>query len=230
MSDSFDPGPGAGVKEEIASQGRREAAFYHIAKAWGMADFFPAAEFLIMDGHDWAVLKMLPWDYKNLEKVRKEYPMKVHEALEQYRLRGVLHRWSVIDYVLGNSDRHAANLMLNPNGNIKLIDHGSAFAGPGFSPGKDENSFVPFYLRYLAGDSFYEMDPEDRLETMPHLPEGHDRVFAQWVHELDVGTLTYLLQKFGINDAPSVDRLNKVLALNVKESLSGQLNQLWLGT
>ncbi len=222
--------PAAGAQDEIASQGRREAAFFAVAKAWGMADFFPAAEFLIMDGHDWATLEMLPWDYKNLEKVRTEHPQKVHDALEQYRLRGILHRWSVIDYVLGNPDRHAANLMLGPNGNVKLIDHGAAFAGEHFSPGHDADSFVPFYLRYLAGDSFYEMDPEDRIDSMPHLPQAHDRVLAQWLHELDPGALSFILRKFGINDEPSMARLQKVLALDVDESVSDQLNQLWLGT
>lgn len=222
--------PAAGAQEEIASQGRREAAFYQVAKAWGMAAFFPAAEFLVMDGHDWATLEMLDFSYKNLEKERTKEPQTVHKALEAYRLRGVLHRWSVLDYVLGNPDRHAANLMLNPQGTIKLIDHGAAFAGEHFSPGHDADSFVPFYLRYLAGDSFYEMDPEMRLETMPHLPKDHDQVLAQWVHELDQETLRYLLMKYGINPEPSMDRLKEILALDTKESISDQLNQLWLGT
>ncbi len=228
-SGSGDQSPAAGAKEEIASQGCREAAFYHVAKAWGMADFFPAAEFLTMDGHDWAVLEMLPPTYQNIEKVRETRPRVIHEALEQYRLRGVLHRWSVIDYALGNADRHAANLMIGPNNIIKLIDHGAAFAGVDFDPGHDENSFVPFYLRYLAGDSFYEMDDENKLDSMPHLPESHDEVLARWVHDLDDATLVYILQKFGISPDASIARLRRIQSLDTDSSISNQLNQLWLG-
>ena len=221
--------PAAGSQDEIASQGRREAAFYQVCKAWGMGAFFPAAEFVVMDGHDWAVLELLDHTYRNLEKVRENDPRVVHQAHEAYRLRGVLHRWSVIDYVLGNPDRHAANEMIEPKGQIRLIDHGAAFAGVHFAPGTDTDSFVPFYLRYLAGDNFYEMDEEQKLESMPHLPDADDRVLAQWIRDLDSGSLRHLLMKFGINPDPSLARLKKIQDLETDESVSGQLNRLWLG-
>ncbi len=232
--------PAEGVDEEVASQARREGAFYHVANSWGMGSFIPSAEFVIMDFgkgiHDWAVIELLDPSYKNMEKVRKKDAQVVYRALEAYRLRGILHRWSVLDFVLGSVDRHAGNLMISLKdsstgpGNCKLIDHGSSFAGPSFNPGKDEDSFVPFYLRYHADENFYQMDDSQKLESMPKLPPNHDRVLAEWIRDLEPATLEFVLRKFGIDVDASMARLRKIQMLNPNEgSVSLALNKMWLG-
>ena len=218
--------PAAGVQDEVASQARREAAFYHVAKTWGMGEFFPPAEFVVMDGHDWAVIDLLNYSYKNLETIRKEDPSRLYQAMEHYRLRGIIHRWAALEFTLGNPDSHCANLMISQDNKIKLIDHGSAFAGPNFNPGHDDSSFVPFYLRYLAGSNFHEMDEEHKLNSMPAMSQAHDFVLQKWIEELDGNTLAFILTKFGISPDASVERLSRVKQF--KGPAFAHINQLWI--
>ncbi len=220
--------PAKGVSEEIASQARREAGFYHVAKLWGMGNDMPRAEVVALDHHDWAALDLLDWSWKNLNKVRQEQPQLIVETLEHLRRRGTLHRWAVLDWVLGNVDRHGANLMLGPTGAVKMIDHGSAFAGPSFDPGHDPSSFVPYYLRYRDPD-WNTRSPEEKLASMPVLGEGLDRELRQWVLGLDAEAVRRVLEKDGLNPEPVLARLEQVKLLASGQNFSQSLDRLWAG-
>ena len=224
-------GPAAGIKEETASQARRESAYSHIAETvFGMGNFVQDAELVVLDGKEWAAIAMLSLDWKNLDKVKKKDPQRIARVLNEYRQRGLLHRWAVLDWVLGNADRHAGNLMVSPDDHMKLIDHGSAFAGPDFDPGNDKSTFVPFYLRWtVSTGGFNKMAPEEQLSHMPVLNESADQELRQWIHHLDPKKLTSMLQHFGMRVDACLARLELVQSLvEDEQAVAPRVNSLWL--
>lgn len=226
-------GPAAGIKEESASQARREAAFSHIAEdVFGLGNSVAGAELILLDGKEWAALDMLPLDWKNLDRARKADGHRVGRALNEYRTRGILHRWAVMDFVLGQADRHAGNLMISPADDIKLIDHGSAFAGPDFDPGHDSKSFVPYYLRFtVSTGQFNSMDQASKLSHMPVVTESADQELRRWIHSLDSKRLTAELQRLGMRPDACAARLELVKDVAKDgRAVAPRINGLWLST
>jgi hypothetical protein len=224
-------GPAAGVHEEAASQARRESAYSHIAESiFGMGNFVPSSEMLVLDGKEWAAIDMLPLTFKNLDKVKKKDQQRVGRILNTYRQQGLLHRWAVMDYVLGNPDRHAGNLMVSPDDHLKLIDQGSAFAGPSFNPGADKSSFIPYYLRWtVSTENFNQMDPQRQLSHMPVLNEGADQELRQWIHGLEARHLEAELKRFGMRADACLARLELVQSLaDDHQAIAPRVNSLWL--
>lgn len=223
--------PAAGAAEERASQSRREAAFWHVADDWGLGESVPRADLVVIDGHEYAAIVMLPFDWRCIEKKTQGNQSVARNAFAPYRERGLIHKWAVLDYVLGNTDRHADNLMMSDdNKTVALIDHGSAFAGPSFDPAYDQNSFVPFYLRAWAGKRFNNLSVREKLERMPTVSRQLHGDLLSWLHGLHADHLEGVLVRFGINPRPSVERLIKVKHAADMQPLDEAVNRLWVTT
>lgn len=222
--------PAAGARQDQSTQSQREAAFWAVASFWGLKDNLPKAELLVIDGKQYACMRLLPFEYKPLEKLRDQSPSVPARRLEPYRHRGLLHRWAVLDFVLGNPDRHAGNVMSSPSGDVKLIDHGSAFAGAGFDPAYDKNSFVPYYLRYgaPANVSFNTLPMEEKLRYLVSAPAEVRPELAKWVNGLHSGDLENILPRFGIDPRSAIERLSRVRS--IQGSVDEGINALWAGT
>jgi hypothetical protein len=222
--------PALGVDEEPASQSRREAAFSAVAKSWGIGDV-PQAELVSVDGKEVAAIRMLGLDYTGLARAAQKDPSLPRRAIRPYFDDGKIFRWSVLDGVLASVDRHGNNLMINDEGHVALIDHGSSFAGFSFNPGNDDNSFVPYYLRVWGPDKGWnKMSKDQQLASLPRLPDAMDEVLKKGVLRLDIHDLSEVLLRYGINPAPSVARLKKVQSFAEKPSnLSVGLNRMWTG-
>ncbi|CAB4127180.1 Nudix_Hydrolase domain containing protein [uncultured Caudovirales phage] len=217
--------PAAGVREDPSTQSEREACFWHIANLWGLSDDFPRCDLLELDGQQYACLSYMSKKFHELEDELEEKPAHVFGVLNKYRTRGRLHQWGVIDFVLGNTDRHVNNALMD-EATIKLIDHGSAFAGVDFDPAHDKMTFVPFYLRFACpkGVNFNMLTPIEKLKYMPSCPV--DNVLKQWVDSLDINALKVMLPKYGIDALPSVERFKKVL--EGASALDRHVNRLWV--
>lgn len=223
--------PAAGVADETASQSSREAAFSHVARAWGLGEYVIRAEMLNVDNSQWAALYMLPFDYQNADKWKKADPSFLFRAMEHYRLMGVLHKLAVLDFVLGNPDRHAQNVMISRRGEMSLIDHGSAFAGSNFAPGTDKKSFVPFYLRYNAKNFSTLPDNKERLRMMPRVPKMVQSQIANWIADIDQEQMVEILTRFGIKPTPEILRLGQIKKLLDSDTdLDFAINMLWVTT
>lgn len=225
--------PIAGAREEKANQSRREAAFYDVAQAWGFTKTIPRAALIVLDGKETAVFEMLPLDWQGLHKTRKVDPSIPQKSLRAYLDSGVLHKWAVLDYVLGNGDRHGQNLMVSPadeGHKISLIDHGSAFAGEAFDPGNDNSSFVPYYLRAWGPEKgFSRLSTAEKLATLPILHEQTDWDFRQWIESLDADALEKRIHRFGINPAATVARLKALKdAVAGAKNASRVIDEFWL--
>lgn len=225
--------PAAGVAEEFASQSAREAAFSHVARLFHLGNVVVKAEMLKVDGQEWAALAMLPYNYQNADKWKTQDYAFLVRTLDSYRAEGTLHKLAVLDFVLGNPDRHAQNVMVSKEGQITMIDHGSAFAGSMFSPDKDTKSFVPFYLRYNTRE-FNKMDRERKLAIMPKMPRLMHKKFVEWIGKLDANKMAEEIQHFGINPAASLKRLEIIKALPHAPAgdatIDEMINALWLDT
>lgn len=223
--------PAAGAQQDSSSQSRREAAFWQVAEDWGLGESFPRADVVIIDGHEYAAIEMLPFSWKNLEKKLHNNPAVGRTALATYRDRGILHKWAVIDYVLGNPDRHGQNLMISEdNKRVGLIDHGSAFAGDAFDPAYDRNSFVPYYLRAWASEKFNRLATKEKLEQMPTVDDQLKQDLREWLNGVHADHLEMLLTRFGIDPRPTLARLAKVKMAASQKAVDEAINRLWVTT
>lgn len=228
--DGSSPGSAEGVEEEKAPSSSREAAFYHVAKECEMYEWYPRAELLIMDGQHVAAMKLLPWTFKTADHFKKEDPSLVRKTLQPYLSDGTLHKWAAMDFVLGNPDSHSNNVMMNEEGKVRLIDHGSAFAGPDFDPANDKNSFIPGYLRAWGPDNFQELTYKERNRYMPRVAESVARKLGAWLNGIHAETLAAILYRYGIDPQPSLDRLAKLKGTALEMPVDRALTQLWLTT
>jgi hypothetical protein len=221
--------PAAGATEDPSSQSRREAAFWHVADAWHLGDFLPRADLLLVDGKEYAAIHLLPWSYKTLDKLKAKDPGAARNVLAEYLRRGLVHRWGVLDFVLGNPDRHAQNLMIRDT-DVKLIDHGSAFAGAGFDPAHDQNSFTPYYLRAWSDGKFSTMTAAQKLKVMPRIDRGTELDLRGWIDGLHSEDLDRVLLRYGIDPAPEKMRLAQLKALITQMPADEAVNKLWADT
>ncbi len=222
-------GPIAGTHDDPAPASAREAAFWALAQDWGLAEDTSRAEWISVGGKMYAAIKFLPAEYTALIDEMEENAGRTSSAIESYRQRGRLWQWAVLDWVAGNGDRHGHNLLVNPKGNIRLIDHGSAFAGKHFNPAHDCESFTPYYLRYTVPKEvvFNTLKPSVKLGYMPDLPMGVQGRLRAWMGSLRGEDLKKSLERFGIDPQPSLDRLTQVQQAG--SDLAGFVNRLWAG-
>lgn len=218
----------AGSSQEKASQSRREAAFWHVAKLWGIDGWFPQTDLLIIDGKEFAAMELLPWTYSTIEKRRQKDFHYARKSFDPMMKDGVLHQWAVIDYVCGNPDRHGQNIMADDDGTLQLIDHGSAFAGPDFAPATDKKSFVPFYLRAWAPGNFSKLPVKDKLQFMPRLSEPAEQRLRKWIDSLSASSFADVLYRYGIDPAASVDRLARLKNMTTEMPADLAVNKLWI--
>lgn len=214
--------PSAGVSEEPASQSKRETAFAKIAEAVGLGRFVNDANIIMMDEQECAAMGLLSGSYEGMEqRKKKEDPQNI---LGKYLENGDLFKWSVLDYLAGNADRHAGNIMVNDENEVKLIDHGSAFAGRAFNPAEDKRSFVPFYLRAFSEDSFSALDADGKYDAMPKPTDRQDKSIGNWIGSLDKPKIKNILQEYGLKAEFVTDRLDWLLSLPVEDRLDWLLS------
>jgi hypothetical protein len=222
--------PASGARESTASQSRREAAFAEVARLWGITQVAEVG-LVAVDGKEVAAIKMWPMDFVNIHRARAEDPNLPSEVFTQYERNGDLFKWAIMDYVLGNPDRHGNNVMVGAKDDgwpVGLIDHGSAFAGFGFDPGHDEDSFVPYYLRCRQGPGFNMLDRDEQLAVMATATHDMDELVRQWAMKLDPDKMASVLHRYGIDPAPELKRLKKVQGDPMVESFTRHINELWL--
>lgn len=223
--------PAAGARQDRSSQSEREAAFYSIAALVGLRDSLPECHMLLIDGREYAAMTLLGHRYRPAEKLLEARSDLLRYAIEGARTSGLLHKWAVLDFVLGNPDRHAGNMMINPNGEVKLIDHGSAFAGSEFNPAYDRSSFIPFYLRSTCPLTmpFNKLSPEDKVRLMSRAPEKVESAIVAWIDSINAEQLHNILHTSHIHSQASLDRLVKVKSIP-RDQVSLGINRLWTAT
>lgn len=213
-----------GVNETIANQSRREVAFNNVAKLVGLDKFVPESGLILLDRHEVAMLEFFS-DYVSLNKLKKA-GQPLGPVFEQMVPDGTVHRLAALDYLLGQTDRHAGNVLFKEGG-IKLIDAGSAFAGESFDPGKDPKTYIPIYLRAFSTKRFSEMDPIERVKMMPRPTFEGDKSLEAWVNNISEEQISNLLKEYGINPNPILHRLTVLKEWN--GSKSEFLNKFWAG-
>lgn len=203
--------PGKGISDEKASMSAREAAFWHGAKVMGLEEYVPRTDLILVNAQEWAAVALVPFNYKTIDKLNRQESGKAAAVLEPYRKKGLVHRWAVMDGVLSNVDSHGQNV-LTDGVDVKLIDHGSTFAGVNFDPAHDTKSFIPFYLRAWAGPDFAQLSPEERFKAMPGLDHEAAQEFSVWLESIDENRLMAEVAKYGIDPSPVIARLRNLKA------------------
>jgi hypothetical protein len=219
----------AGVKDSLLSQSKREAIFYKASEFFGLDSYLPATDLLIIDDHEVAVYELLPKTFENLGTAYTDKSYQLPLTLQPFLQSGVLHQWAVMDYVLGNPDRHSQNLMVNKvTKQIYLIDHGSALAGEHFNPSADKNSYIPFYLRAWSSRQFATLTPNQRIHFMPRTGTSGLLTLTGWLMALDPQKLWDLLANMGVED-PDI-YVNRLKGLqSAQDQKDEAINKAWAG-
>jgi hypothetical protein len=192
--------PIAGETESRSTQSQREAAFYSVACALGLGEYIPECHLLLIDGQEFACMKFLSHNFKNFNDLKAHAPNLPKRLLSLYNSEGILHKWAVLDEVCGNPDRNAGNLMGSGDA-VRLIDHGSSFAGESFNPAKDGMSFVPYYLRPgVVG--FTKLTTDQKLRVMPRLNTENEKKLRKWLLDLSPQIIGQLIVSYGIDPGP----------------------------
>jgi hypothetical protein len=204
--------PASGEDEDSSSPSQREAAFYAAAAVFGVQAFLPECHLIALDEQPVAVLTFLSEDWETVEDLREANSHKLISLFERYRLSGDLFKWAVMDYVLGQVDRHFANVMTNGK-KVALIDEGSAFAGYSFNV-EDKAVFVPCYLRYTvpAEVDFHKLSHKERLRRMVEANVSTKAELRIWLHSIRKDDLESTLISSGIDPGPAIMRLEQLLS------------------
>jgi hypothetical protein len=221
-------GPSAGADEDPSGPSQREAAFYQVAKEVGLWEFYPRCELLQLDDKMFAAMTLLPWSFKTAEKRRKTEPNVIRAILHPYLNNGDVHKWAALDAILGNNDSHGENVMVDDEGNVRMIDHGSAFAGPSFDPAHDKNAFVPYCLRAWGPEAFNTLPPEQKAKYLPRVGRQVADKLHSWLTSINPNVLAATLTRYGINQAPSLDRLAKLKNMATEMPVDEAVNRFWV--
>lgn len=209
------PGSGAlssarGIKEEPATHSRREVGFNKIAQEMGLSMYVPDAALLLIDGEEVACLEFFAGTYKPVEDIKKEKNTTLEHIFGKFVGNGLIYKWAAMDYILGQTDRHAGNLMMDEGFRVRFIDAGSSFAGPSFNPDLDPKSWVPFYLRVLSPRKWSTLTQKEKFNFLPKLSADADRHLKGWIDSLDIDRIVELLNIYQLKAEFVVDRIEKL--------------------
>lgn len=219
--------PAAGARDSGSTQAARECAFWAAAEVLGLDEHIPEAHLLLLDHTQYAAMEFLPSTYRTALEYRKDDMVGLLRMFSMHLASGRLHQLAAMDFVLGQTDRHAGNIMVRDD-DIQLIDHGAAFAGPGFAPATDRKSFVPFYLRAFAGPDFSKMPPEEKFRALPRVsPQTNDHL-TRWVGALDAESLRSVMARFGIQTQPTLARFAQLQDAVRSTAPDVVINGLWV--
>lgn len=233
----------AGATDSASTQSQREAAFWAVASLWGLGQYVPRADLLLVGGQEMACIELLPRPFELLEDLDEDHPGLARRLLRPYLSEGTLHYWGALDYVLGNPDRHGRNMMANPSGLdlkpgadqvrdgagvVRLIDQGSAFAGKHFDPAHDRYSFVPFYLRAWAPPTFNKLTVAEKLRYMPRLSRPEEAALKVWINSLDEDRTSKVITRYGVDPHPALDRLRRLKELVALAPADLAVNMMWV--
>jgi GNAT superfamily N-acetyltransferase len=230
--------PAQGARDGSMSQSRREACFWQIANHCHLGGVVPRADCIIVNGSsERAAISLLGSGWKSLDERKRDPGSKVVEILTPYLNDGQIHRWSCLEYVVGSTDSHGANILVSNGGSVALIDHGASFAGNHWDVPHDTKSWIPAYLRFFAPEfDFKKLTPPERLKHMPRLGQYEDAVLKRWLmDELKPSMVEHLLRKYGADEVivkACLDRLHELrgAAQDPRVNLSEFSNGLWAGT
>lgn len=218
----------AGAADDPISQSRREAAWYQIAVLWGIDKWYPQTELLQIDGHEYAAMKFLLGSYKPLEQRMEKDPNSIRQIMQPLLQDGTLHQLSLLDLVTGNPDSHRGNCLVDEDGQVKLIDHGSAFAGTEFDPANDKNSFVPAYLRAWSPENFNNLPVDKKYASLPRVSTQTEEKLLVWAGHLDESALVHILTRYGIEAGPTLNRLARFKAGLTTTRVDEVVNRMWV--
>ena len=225
--------PGVGVSpirgegEDPVNQARRECAYWHVADAWGLSRWIPRSDLLRIGEDEMAAIEALGRRWSLLGDVEAEAPGTSRRVLRQYLAGGVLHRWAALAFILGDGDANAENVMTDGE-IVRLIDHGSAFAGRAFDPPRDRASFVPWWLRCWGPTPWNILPRAEKLQWMPRVGQQDEQVLRTWLLGLDRGAALRAMTRYGVGPEPSLARLDALLGAVATGPADAAINAVWV--
>lgn len=156
---------------------RQEAAFSHMAHFFfGLGKHVPPVALVRhpRTGMEHAIIPYVPGDVWYEARNRPH----AQEAIKRHEADGTLDKMAMMDLIMGNSDRHGENYLIDDKGHMSLIDHNLILSEP--------RQMTSFHSTpdYIAG----------RLSGNPH-PEA-----VKWLMGLDRSEFEDQMRKLDIPD------------------------------
>lgn len=185
------------------------AAFWEVARSWGIGHFVPPACALSLDGAAYLAERPAAKRFTALDCRDGRNASRL--ALVAPLSDGTLHRLAVLDYVLGNADRHGSTVMVDDKGAILLTRNDRCLA-ENFDP-RDPGTFKPAYMASWG--------------EWPSPGKATDAVGA-WLVGLRDEVLRSACAGRGLNFAPCLERLRRLQA-EAKVGVGEAIRRAWLG-
>jgi len=189
-----------------------DAAWYQVAKSWGVDKYYPRTELITMNAVTYAATVQIPGTYKTLGYLASKEPNVARKQLGKYLSTGQVHIWAATDAILGNRDANdwsvlvedraseksdersmyaaAASIRSEPQPEppgIYFVNHGNLL-GQALGIGA---SFVPYVLTVFTNQADDgALTPSARLERLPRVDSVTAEVIKKWLMGINVGILT----------------------------------------
>jgi hypothetical protein len=184
----------------------RGAAFWEVARSWGLGHFVPQACAVTLDGEPYLAERPTPSRYSPLDsrEGRNAPRMALLAALSD----GSLHRLAILDYVLGNPDRHAGTVLVDDRGGVLLAKNEGSLGAFEVSP----EVFRPAYM--TAWGRWPEVG-------------AAESALAAWLTGLRDEVLRSACAKRGIDFGPCLVRLERLRAEAARIGANEAIRQAW---
>lgn len=214
--------------QESGGCAARATAFCKIADAWGLGHFVCTAAKVMLDDHPYLAEQPCPTRCRSLADLEQEASGFARLALAPLLSSGALHRWAVLDFVLGNGDRTAEAVRVDPDrGTAFLVSNGGAFAET-FSPPTDQRSFLPAYMTVWGPERWTCLSPAEKRRAWP-AAEALEEELGGWLAGLSEEPVKTVCAERGLDVMPVLGRLT---GLNEQAKVAGfgeALARAWCG-
>jgi len=170
---------GMGPEYEKLTTAQREGLYHNLGNMMGLGKYIPTTS-VVYDkvdrnrqgsaGNHYSVMEKIPGakHYDGGEK---------HKAiLDKTKAKGDIDKLAIMNMLLGNTDRHGGNWMVNPK-QLWMIDHGLTFDWHGQS---GRSLITPNYFKEAYRDEQNDSTGED--EDYDHIPAHPEAI--KWLKEL----------------------------------------------
>lgn len=189
-----------------------DAAWYQVAKSWGVDKYYPRTELITMNAVPYAATAQIPSSYKTLGYVASRDPNAARKQLGKYLGTGQVHIWAAMDAILGNRDANEWSVLVEdcasersdersmyaamasirsepqpePPG-IYFVNHGNLL---GQALGLVEGSYVPYVLTVFTNQADDgALTASNRLERLPRVDAVTAEAIKKWLMGIDLGVL-----------------------------------------
>lgn len=205
----------------------KAAAFAEIAEAWGLGHYVLGAAVVAVDDQPYLAERLAPRDMVTLGDQGRCSVNSPRMSLDPVLQDGSLHRWAVLDYVLGNPDRPPSSVLVSERRAAYLIRNEGAFAET-FQPALDPRCFAPAYMTVWGPSGWANLGVYEKRAAWPGMA-GSAEATVTWFGNQSEEPVKLTCARRGLASEGPLGRLRHLRERAAVEGLDRALREVWCG-